>query len=296
VGDYSALVAQRAFSEYFYLRWLDTLVHGELPCISSSHDLVSAIQCEGTLSDFQHFLLTCYAATFRRSYASEINAFLTQSRRSKMLVLHVSCKLNLSHARRSTDTFLDASERIMNVTVIGESGTRFSFDPADGMLVVPAGDHYEDLPAKVAAAFHFIGMSGYGGPIIKVDDDIACSNADGFIDAVLLASCNADYSGRVFNPKGFPGISRIWHIGKCKSPAVNWKPYSGIPHAAYAEGPIYVLSANALHALSKAWLMFFDHFAEAGCEDLTVGEALSHFNIYPCPYDLRQSGLVHEAT
>ncbi len=295
VGDYSTLVSQRAFSEYFYLRWLDTLVSGALPRVSSSRDLASAIQCEGTLSDFQHFLLSCYATTFRRAYASEMHAFLTKSRRSEMLVVHVSCQSSLSHAKRSAATFKDAHERIANLIVIGIPGTRYSFDVVNDMLVVPAGDHYEDLPAKVGAALHFIGMSGYGAPVIKVDDDICCVDPEEFVDAILAVADKADYSGRVTDPTVPPGISRTWHIGKCTSPAANWKPFSRIPHAAYAEGPIYVLSSNALHALSKAWLMFLDHFVEAGCEDLAIGEALSHFNIYPCPYDLRQLGLVFEA-
>ncbi len=294
IGNYSALVSQRAFSEYFYLRWLDALVPGALPCVSSSRDLASAIQCEGTLSDFQHFLLTCYAAAFRRSYASEMHAFLTRTRRSKMLVVHVSCKPGLSQARRSADTFQDAHGRMANLIVLGRPGTRYSFDVANDMLVVPAGDPYEDLPATVGAALHFIGMSGYGGPVIKVDDDICCRDPEQLADAVLAVTGKADYSGRVSDPTVPPGISRTWHIGKCASPAANWKPFSRIPHAAYAEGPVYVLSANALHALSKAWLMFLDHFVEAGCEDLAIGEALSHFKIYPCPYDLRQLGLVSE--
>jgi hypothetical protein len=91
-----------------------------------------------------------------------------------------------------------------------------------------------------------------------------------------------------------PGQNRTWHIGKCASPDLNWKPFSRISLAAYAEGPIYVLSRNALQALSKAWLMFSDHFAEARYEDQAVGEALAHFGIHPCHFDLRQTDLVRE--
>jgi hypothetical protein len=294
VGEYSTLVARRAFTEYFYLHWLDAIAQGEFPCVASWNELVAAIQCEGTLSDFQHFLLTCYAAAFRHAYASEIRAFLGHSGPSTILVVHVSCRPYAARARRSADTFRDASGRLKNVIVVGIPGARYSLDATTEVLTVPAGDHYEDLPSKVAAALHFIGMTGYGGTVVKVDDDICCNDGELLGEMVSVVSREADYSGRVFDPTVLPGQNRTWHIGKCASPALNWKPFSGIPHAAYAEGPIYVLSANALHALSKAWLMFSDHFSESRYEDQAVGAALSHFGIHPCHFDLRQTDLVCE--
>jgi Galactosyltransferase len=293
-GNCSALLARRAFSEHFFLRWLDASAPDELPCIASSHDLIAAIQCESTLSEFQHFLLTCYAAAFRHSYAAEIRAFLRSNAAADVLVVHISCHPYVARARQSVDTFRDSYGRIRNIVVVGAPGGGYSFDAVAETLLVPAGDHYENLPSKVAAAFHFIGMAGYTGIIVKVDDDIRCNDAEALGDAVLDVTSRADYSGKVFDPTILPGISRTWHIAKCASPAFNDRPFSGIPHAAYAEGPVYVLSSNALHALSKAWLMFSDHFTESLYEDLSIGEVLAHFGIYPLSYDLRRSGLVHD--
>lgn len=146
-------------------------------------------------------------------------------------------------------------------------------DEANGVVTLPVGDSYEDLPAKVLAIFRWIRANRPESYVLKIDDDC-------YLDArtflTSLSYRRSHYFGRPLT--AFPAtFDRAWHQTKSARPgnqrAIDTSPLG----TRYADGGgSYVLSRHALDRL--------DHVADSGLgvqlrlasyfEDKMIGDLL----------------------
>jgi hypothetical protein len=159
--------------------------------------------------------------------------------------------------------------------------------------MVPARDQYENLSEKMAAVCKFLAFVGFDRPVVKVDDDISCTNSTRFADLIRCLTSTHDLVGRVLQPSKC-GISRSWHIGKCHDDARNTRPYSLIANCAFAQGDYgYALSPRAIQILGKSAIYFKDHFSvESSYEDIAVSKVLRYYEIKPYHFDFIEEGVL----
>ena len=195
-------------------------------------------------------------------------------------------------AGASAKSFPEKGGETKNLLLIGDSRRKadgtYRFDSERNILYVPADDGYESLAEKMARAYTFLGASNISACVLKVDDDVFCTNPDRLVSEALPIVRVHHYVGRVW------GImtSRCWHFGKCADERLNQLPYGLITDAAYANGPAYLLSARAVRVLGKAAVYLHDVFMVELYEDLAVGKILKHYGIRPFSYDLEEQGIV----
>lgn len=161
------------------------------------------------------------------------------------------------------------------------------------------GDAYEDLPAKVLAAFRWAREQGDYDYVFKADSDVYINPPQfarslsawhaagydwvgqvGLVHKVtppgggdMLPSPESDGGGTfeiVFDP--------TWHFGKCQDPRLNTQPYEGVLPVSTDGSRGYLLSRTALAALGRferrrdSWLK--KYASRNLYEDLLVSYAL----------------------
>lgn len=121
-------------------------------------------------------------------------------------------------------------------------------DEATGVVTLPVGDAYEDLPAKVLAIFRWIRQNRPESYVLKIDDDCYL-DAKTFLTS--LSYRRSHYFGRPLT--AFPAtFDRAWHQAKSARPgnqrAIDTSPLG----TRYADGGgSYVLSRHALDQLEQ---------------------------------------------
>lgn len=236
-----------------------------------------------------------FQMAFAELNAESLDGYFRCFNGKKLIVAHVSCKKNIALARKSVDTFTDEKGEIANLIVVGDAkleNFKYVFDEDRCILVVPSGDTYETLTQKVSGVYLFNGFSRLNVPILKVDDDIHCSNIEFLRLDIEETFKNHDYGGGTVVPVKPFFVSTTWHMNKCADPVRNAKP-NGLFHTApYVTGPYYWLGERAVNLLSKTVLIHDDHFATEvyGYEDRAVGYVLSCYGIAACAYDMVERG------
>lgn len=115
----------------------------------------------------------------------------------------------------------------------------------DGVLRLPVGDMYEDLPEKVQAAVEFCVRNLNFERLVKVDDDVFV-NFEKFY-AALEKTSGQNYVGRRTPTRAGIVPSSTWHFGKVSEESFD----ADVPHAVesppdvWAGGGMYVLSREA---------------------------------------------------
>ena len=136
---------------------------------------------------------------------------------------------------------------------------------AEHMITLDTGDAYEDLPSKVLGAIQWAVDRDYDY-VFEADTDV-------FVipDVFALFEGERDRRGRGLdghgeqdvqaggrrvaqspeNASGFKcGLARDWHFGKCSRPELNRKPYSGVNPVSVDGGHGYLLSKDAMWAVT----------------------------------------------
>lgn len=123
-----------------------------------------------------------------------------------------------------------------------------ALDEATGVVTLPVGDAYEDLPAKVLTIFRWIRQNRPEAYVLKIDDDCYL-DAKTFLTA--LSYRRSHYFGRPLT--AFPAtFDRVWHQAKSarlgNQRAIDTSPLG----TRYADGGgSYVLSRFALDQLDS---------------------------------------------
>jgi hypothetical protein len=215
-----------------------------------------------------------------------------------LIVAHVSCRARLEQARGSAATFTDESDWMRNLLVVGDAARQadsFEFDPDSGLLVVPAGDAYEDLPRKVQKLFQFLGDSGVSSAVLKVDDNVLCAEPRSLRPLAESAGPDA-YAGAVVVPPTPFLATRCWHLGKCADPGVSGRPDSLLQLASFVPGKYYWLGHRTVGALAKAAVLHERHFETEVYEDRAIGAVLQHYAFRAEALDLFAAGALAPAT
>jgi hypothetical protein len=154
-------------------------------------------------------------------------------------------------------------------------------------------DNYENLSEKIAAFYKFLAFAGIDRPLLKVDDDIICTDSKRLGDLIPSLTSAHDFVGRVLQPLKH-GISRSWHVGKCHDEYRNTRPYSLIANCPFAQGNYgYALSPRAIQILGKSAIYFKDHFSvENSYEDIAISKVLRYYQIKPYHFDFIGEGVL----
>jgi hypothetical protein len=281
-----------SWAEYFMFKSVERYTHGDLPAaLRFSKYAVQTLPREEDP-------LILYFHIFQECSCSAIQSFTRTFAGCSLLVLHVSHREGISRVERSWRSFLDSTNEIANLIVVGDETLfedAFSFEAERRILFVPAKDSYEALPQKVAKTLLFLGLCPLDVPIIKVDDDAVCedlSKLKHLRDGLLR---RYDYGGKIY-PRASPATCSFWHFGKCTNEEINSKPDGLIWTAPYAGGQGYWLSSDAVSAMSKISLIHERHFEVEYFEDRAIGAALVHYGVRPHHYDLVEAGALRDTS
>ena len=200
------------------------------------------------------------------------------------VVLHVSCAARVPRARDSVASFLPSEGvgvkgvGVGHVIVVGSKAAQcFDFDPSSAILTVPAGDSYEQLPAKVVAALTFLSLLGSVRAVLKVDDDHRLTS----YAAMSKMFLRLDLEGRPAQAGelldvGLLGLnSRVWHFGKTTDAETSRRPFTFAGTSRYIKGSGgYFLNVTSL-ALMRWSYVYFTAYVESNLyEDLTVSDLI----------------------
>ena len=153
---------------------------------------------------------------------------------------------------------------------------RFRFDPATGILTVPAPDSYEHLTAKVVAAMFFFALCGHVEAVLKVDDDHRLKDLGELLRAFdHLRGSRPVQMGDRTNIGVLGNHVRVWHFGKSSEAALNTRPYT-LPGATRwmtgASG--YFVNRLALRLLFWSCIYFPEYIRIGLYEDMTVSDLI----------------------
>ena len=159
---------------------------------------------------------------------------------TRKVVLHVSCAPRVDRARESWASFSKMTDAdVSHVIVIGGGAACTpAFDRSTGILIVPEGDEYEQLPAKVIGALSILAMTGKADCVLKVDDDHRLHDIPalrGFLER-LSRDDGLALSGTIYRMGQFGMHSRAWHFGKSKDSNINETPYTGLSPLSWVTG------------------------------------------------------------
>jgi hypothetical protein len=233
---------------------------------------------------------------FRKTNYKQISDFERCFAGTELLVTHISCEARLSKAILSVNSFRDSENKLSNLIVVGDNRLQpflYEFNPATGILKVPSPDNYESLPQKIRTFFRFLGVTLVQSHILKVDDNVHCTNVRSLRSALSSALLVGHYGGSLISNKPFQQ-SAFWHFRKCQDPVVNKVPDSVLPIAPYANGPAYWLSGQAATALSKISVINENHFRNEIYEDRAVGTALWAYGFPASQLCFIESGCLKE--
>lgn len=228
-----------------------------------------------------------YLAVFWFVHAPVIAAL--KALRAEHLVLHMSCRPRLARAMESVASFDGlAAPRLAHVTLVGHGGEGFyRFDGR--VLEVPAGDGYDQLPAKMASALALLAIACDPRCVIKLDDDHRVG--DGAALMRLLERCarvrRPLQAGHLYFTPYPSGHNRGWHLGKCPGRPIDARPLAFPTPNCWASGEYgYLLNRAALRRMPWAALYWRDWLAAITYEDIAMGEIGARLGI-----DLRQAPL-----
>ena len=137
---------------------------------------------------------------------------------------------------------------------------------AEHMIVLDTGDAYEDLPSKVLGAIQWAVDRDYDY-VFKADTDVfvipdvflrylKVNAIDEGVDWMgtenkMYKLADGESPNSPENQSGFKcGLARDWHFGKCSRPELNRKPYSGVNPVSVDGGHGYLLSKDAMWAVT----------------------------------------------
>jgi Galactosyltransferase len=287
--DDNTIELRTTWRRHFLARGIDAYRRGEQG--ASLRSLMSAVQ---VCPEFNESL-SLFAGVFAEYNGEALRLFERTYATSKLVVAHVSCRPKLGLAELSASSFSDPAAEVDTLRVIGDETLpehKFHFDATRRLLVVPADDAYEGLPAKVIKTLLFIGLSCVTAPLLKLDDDVICDDVAALKAAAKNVLSKSDYGGRVLPPVTRLSDSQFWHFGKCKNPDINFRPDGMFCFFPYAAGPCYWLSAEAINLLSKVALLHDRYFETERYEDRAVGTALNYYGVRPYHHDLIAAGRV----
>lgn len=286
---YNNFVVGVAWAEHFMSSSLGVYASGNLPGA-----LRLAKYAAQTLPH-ENDPMRLYCHIFAETNRGALEDFAQAFSRAKLLVMHVSYKGGLEHARASCRSFSDPAGRIANIIVVGDATPEdtFHFDRNRSTLIVPAPDSYEALPRKVAKAWLFIGMSRLDLPVLKVDDDATCEDIDRLTSLVDSVFAKHLYGGRV-NPRAGTASCAFWHFGKCSADDINRRPDGLLWLAPYAGGQGYWLNRKAAVAMAKMCVLHERYFEIEHFEDRAVGTVLAQYGLRPFHFDVIAQGLVRD--
>ncbi|MBD3765167.1 MAG: hypothetical protein IE927_10670 [Rhodobacterales bacterium] len=169
------------------------------------------------------------------------------------LIALVSCRKYLdSRAQECRDTWLaDAAAAGAQVLIFcgsDDPNGEVRVDPQTGVVELPVGDAYEDLPAKIVEMMRWVHAHRPESFVLKLDDDC-------YLDARSwlggLAYRRSHYFGRPLQA-GAETCDRFWHQEQSARPA-NRRPIdTSLLGSAYADGAGgYCLSREALGILDR---------------------------------------------
>jgi hypothetical protein len=197
------------------------------------------------------------------------------------LVVLISCHPRVSIAlatRKRLQTILGSNFRIL--IVVGQREAPLHPPIMDGdFLVVDANDNYESLPEKITKTFEYIYRTfADNTKCFKVDEDLPISNGEQLQELMLaLSQSKFDYAGFAGNNK--ENFERTWHYGKCENTELSRRPYGKRYPGAFAYGPFYFLSSNAVRAFTSETIRFPDEILGHLYEDKFVGDTLREAGI-----------------
>ena len=180
------------------------------------------------------------------------------------MIFIYTCKANLKLAMQLYDMLWNIHEK--KFIVYGDDIEK-DYEFRDNYLVLNVGDYYEDLTQKTKKMFQVAEKEFPGEPVLKMDDDI-----------LPIASILQNHLEKL---KGIPYAGcccysneheSFHHEDKVKNKEYN-KPMI-VPSTNSSAGPMYYLSAEAVHLLNQSDYSFF-------YEDVTVGYSLNRAHISP---------------
>jgi hypothetical protein len=172
---------------------------------------------------------------------------------SDTLIALITCRKYLdTRAQECRETWVKdveaAGARVLFFCGSDDPHGAATLDAATGVVTLPVGDAYEDLPAKVLAIFRWIRANRPEAYVLKIDDDCYL-DAQTFLTS--LSYRRSHYFGRPLT--AFPAtFDRVWHQAKSARPgnkrAIDTSPLG----TRYADGGgSYVLSRFALDQLDS---------------------------------------------
>jgi hypothetical protein len=147
------------------------------------------------------------------------------------------------------------------------------------VLKVPCPDNYESLPHKVIEALIAVRSEFGSVAVLKIDDDTSSVGEGG-----PRSLEGMEYAGHAI---GDPKFDRAWHIGKCESGSVP--PYGMRFRGRWASGPTYWLSARAVDALVREFLLYPGLTEGEWFEDKLVGDTLNRLGFVVTNFNVAQS-------
>ena len=122
-------------------------------------------------------------------------------------------------------------------------------DEQSGVVYLPVGDAYEDLPAKMLKMFQWVRLHRSETFVLKIDDDCYL-DAQNFLTS--MAYRRAHYFGRPLHSRP-DAFNRTWHQLKSKNRGAQRAIDTSLTGTYYADGGgSYTLSRHALNALDIA--------------------------------------------
>ena len=175
--------------------------------------------------------------------------------------------------------------------------------PPSKTVELPVGDAYEDLSAKVLAAIQYAAEHDYDY-VYKVDTDVFVipeiflkfvktqvadkkidwMGTENKMDFVSLDESvdftdpkNAEIVKANSSPSGFKcKLAREWHFGKCTDDALNYQRYAGVNPVSVDGGHGYVLSKDAMWAVSDFAFKRSDDLERHRKIDIYEDQLVSH--------------------
>ena len=175
--------------------------------------------------------------------------------------------------------------------------------PPSKTVELPVGDAYEDLSAKVLAAIQYAAEHDYDY-VYKVDTDVFVipeiflkfvktqvadkkidwMGTENKMDFVILDESvdftdpkNAEIVKANSSPSGFKcKLTREWHFGKCTDDALNNQRYAGVNPVSVDGGHGYILSKDAMWAVSDFAFKRSDDLERHRRIDIYEDQLVSH--------------------
>ena len=172
---------------------------------------------------------------------------------SDTLIALISCRKYLdSRAQECRDTWIRdvtaAGARVLIFYGSDDNTSGSHLDAEAGLVQLPVGDSYEDLPAKSVEVFRWVMHNRDEQFVLKIDDDCYL-DAENFLGA--LSYRRDHYFGREI-PSRHENFDRIWHQGKSAREVNQRAIDTSLLGSWYADGGGgYVLSRSALRSIDE---------------------------------------------